>query len=142
MTDRDYSHLQGLLAVTLGAVYAGLAVAALRREGVHRTIPFAFGGLAVTFVTLAAPLQWTGHRITIAWAAESLILFEMGLRFHRPRLSAAGLALLVGVVCVLAVYALTTFADPEDFTTHWVRRTAAEPLLAPPAVRNRRGKIS
>ena len=53
-------------------------------------------GGAVT-VTLAVPLQLTGHWIVIAWAVESLLLIEIGLRYEKPgfRLTGFGLLALV-----------------------------------------------
>ncbi len=74
-------------------------------------------GVAASFLTIAIPLQLSGHWIAIAWAAEALLLFELGLRFNEIRLRAAGFAMLTIVQIILAFYVSATVDDPRDFRT-------------------------
>jgi uncharacterized membrane protein len=54
--------------------------------------------IAVVFLTLAIPIQFTGFRITIAWALEGAALAWIGARFSNAWL-AAGVALLFAITC-------------------------------------------
>jgi uncharacterized membrane protein len=67
------------LALLLAVVYAALARAefALRPPG--RRIVFVTLGTALTFVTIAIPVQLDANWITIAWAVEAVALLWAGL---------------------------------------------------------------
>ncbi len=62
-----------------------------------------YGGLALTFATLAIPIRLEGRWITIAWAIEGAVLIWSGFAAHIRHLRAAGLILLAIVVCRLLV---------------------------------------
>lgn len=121
ITYDKYFYLHGLLAVALGGVYLGLGAMALARHPRGSAIVLALCGIAAAFLTLAIPLQLTGHWIVIAWALEALLLVEIGLRFGEPRLRWAGLALLTVVQFLLMSYAAETIANPRTFETRFTR---------------------
>lgn len=50
-------------------------------------------GIALTFVTIAIPIQLRSNWITIAWAVEALIILWAGLEIRSLRLRASGLTL-------------------------------------------------
>jgi len=54
--------------------------------------------IAVAFLTLAIPIQFTGFRITIGWALEGAALAWIGARFANAWLS-AGVAFLFAIAC-------------------------------------------
>ncbi|MEX0702063.1 MAG: DUF2339 domain-containing protein [Planctomycetales bacterium] len=122
----DYDDWHGALALGMAAIYLGLGLLALLRHPAGRKIVLALGGVAVSFLALAVPLQFTGHWVAIAWAAQSVVLFELGLRFREPKLERAGFALLGVVLAILAYYSVFTLADPEDFTTRFTKVSAEE----------------
>jgi uncharacterized membrane protein len=63
------------------------------------TTPMLYAGLALVFATLAIPIRLDGYWITLAWAAEGLVLVWCGLRVSMLALRLPGLLLflIVGV---------------------------------------------
>lgn len=112
-----YSYLHGLMAIGMAGAYLALGLFALTRNPAGRRVVIALGGVAASFLTVAIPLQLTGHWIAIAWALESLLLVELGLRFGERKLRWAGLGLLVVVQFILFFYAAATINDPLEFRT-------------------------
>jgi hypothetical protein len=121
ITNRDYADWQGLLAIVLAAVYLGFALLAMRRHPAGKTTIVALAGIAASFLTIAAPLQLTGHWIAIAWAAEALLLVELGLRFEQLKLRLAGFGLLGVVQLILLFYSVQTFDNPAAFQTRFTQ---------------------
>lgn len=123
VTKTDFSWLHGLMAIGLAGVYLGLGVFSLSRNPAGKTVVLSLGGVAASFLTIAAPLQLTGHWIAIAWAAESLLLVELGLRFQQPKLRYAGFGLLVVVQIILFQYTIETLDSPRRFDTRFTHAT-------------------
>lgn len=81
-------------AIAMAAYHAVVGGSVLRQpddDALHR---FVYLGLALTFVTIAIPLQLRASYITLAWAVESAALVWTGLSAGHPRVRQAGLALL------------------------------------------------
>jgi len=60
---------------------------------------------ALGLLTLAIPIQLSGVFIPMAWAAEAVVLFWLGLRLGDWRLRAAGLAVHAASIIALGYYA-------------------------------------
>jgi hypothetical protein len=96
----------GLLAVAIGGLHLGLAKAlwkppdAPEREMYPGLIA---AGIAMSFATLAVPVQFTGFRITMAWAAEGAGLAWIAGRFRNGWFAGASAAVLTLTVLRLAV---------------------------------------
>jgi uncharacterized membrane protein len=88
----------GAIAVALAALYLLLGLAAIKERSEDRLQVRTLLGLAAVFVTLAIPVQLGLHGITLAWAAEALLLLALGLRFASPlaRAGAYGVLVLAG----------------------------------------------
>ena len=99
----DGSPLLGVVAAGLAAVYltAGLAVRRHRAPDLRQERVLL--GLAATFLTIAIPVQLGMHAITLAWAAEAVVLVALGVRFASP-LTRAGGYLVLGLA-VLRLFA-------------------------------------
>jgi uncharacterized membrane protein len=118
LLEPSYRAYMGLFAVVLGAVHLGLARALWRPELDDEKSSWpALLAVAVTlaFLTLAMPIQFTGFRITIAWALEGAALAWLASRFQSLRL-----AIGAGVVLLLAFSRLYSadawlFRDGKDF---------------------------
>jgi len=88
----------------------------------NRIARMLYDGLALTFATLAIPIRLEGKWITIAFAAEGLVLVWSGLRARSLALRAAGFVLF-GVVAirlfilVVEPTTTTTFLLNERFLT-------------------------
>ncbi|MGE5191661.1 MAG: DUF2339 domain-containing protein [Deltaproteobacteria bacterium] len=123
ITNRDYADWQGLLAIVLAAVYLAFALLAMQRHPAGKTTVVALAGIAASFLTIAVPLQLTGHWVAIAWAAEAVLLVELGLRFEQMKLRLAGFGLLGVVQVILVFYSVQTFDNPAAFQTRFTHRT-------------------
>ncbi len=127
LTKPEHSNLHGLLAILVAVYYiASGAFAYLRNPG-NNPVVVTLVGIGLTFVTLAVPLQMKGHWIVIAWAVESLLLIEIGLRYNKPGFRVTGFGLLAIVQMHLVMYSMGTLTNPLDFTTIFVRRAWEDP---------------
>jgi len=115
LLDADYHDWMAVLALALATVYAALARAQLRlcpadRRGLLVTL-----GTALTFVTLAIPIQLHSNWITIAWGLEALLLLWSAFETAAPPLR-----LFSGVVFSLALARFllvdTPWGDRMPFT--------------------------
>ncbi|MFO1007044.1 MAG: DUF2339 domain-containing protein [Planctomycetaceae bacterium] len=128
LTKPEHSNLHGLLAILVAAYYIVSGSFAYWRNPGNNSVVVTLVGIGLTFVTLAVPLQMKGHWIVIAWAVESLLLIEIGLRYDKPGFRVTGFALLAFVQMHLMMYSMGTLAKPLDFTTGFVRRAWEDPL--------------
>jgi hypothetical protein len=104
----------GLLALVVAGVHLGLAKALWKPEPQDKNdeIPaLAIAAIALSFATLAVPIQFSGFRISMAWAMEGAALAWLAGRFrNRWASGAAGI--------VLALMALrVTGVDSEIYST-------------------------
>lgn len=74
----QYQPWFGLITLLLAGVHGLVALVAKVRPGVSRVLPLQLGGAALVFLTVAAPLQFSGEWITVAWAAEGAVLVGLG----------------------------------------------------------------
>jgi len=87
-----YQHWLGSLGFGLAAFYAVLGYLFLRRSKDNRLLSaFAFG-IAITFLTVAIPVQLEKSYMTAAWAAEGAVLIWLAVRYGTPRGSYGALA--------------------------------------------------
>ena len=101
---KDYQAYLGLFAVALAAAHLSLASLLWRRlpaENRDTRIVLLPIGIALTFLTLAAPIQFAEYRITMAWALEMAALVWIGSRTNSKAMGYAGLAVFVLVLCRL-----------------------------------------
>jgi uncharacterized membrane protein len=90
-----YHGLVILCGCALGlAAYHALVGGLALRGAEDRPLRLTFLGLALTFVTIAVPLQLRATALTVTWAAESAVLVWGGLAAKERRLRWSGLALL------------------------------------------------
>jgi len=79
-------------------------------------------GVALTLLVLAAPIQFTAYRITMAWSLEFLALSWIALRTGNKLLRFG--ALLVSALVWLRLLAIDSwiFSDPQSYTLIWNAR--------------------
>ena len=75
----QYHDWMGVFAIGMALVYAGAAKLLLDRADVRRMELLALIGVALTFVTIAIPIQLRSNWITIAWSIEALLMLWAGL---------------------------------------------------------------
>jgi uncharacterized membrane protein len=88
-----YHEWMGVFSLLMALVYAGAAKVLLERASWNRVELLTLIGIALTFVTLAIPIQLRSNWITIAWAVEALMMLWAGLetRLLRLRITAGAL---------------------------------------------------
>jgi uncharacterized membrane protein len=93
----DYHAYLGLFAAAMAAIHLALGrwLWSLRDESQRDLRPVLLCvGVALGFLTLAAPIQFSGYRITMAWAVEGAALAWIGARTESKRLVDAALVVL------------------------------------------------
>jgi uncharacterized membrane protein len=92
-----YSDYLGFFALLLAMAYAGLAILARRRSPNDQFLILIQLGIALTFITLAIPIQLKQHWITLGWTMEALVLTWVGFRTEsdKTRFGALLIVLLV-----------------------------------------------
>lgn len=101
-----YGGFEGLFALSVAAAHA--AVARVLRQRDRRGALLA-AGVASVLLVLAAPLQFTGYRITFVWALEGAALVWIGTRFTgisaatQPAVRFAGAIFLLVVLRLMLV---------------------------------------
>lgn len=111
----------GLLAVGIGGLHLALAKTLWRSPEsgvpVAETYPaLAAAGIALAFVTLAIPIQFSGFRITIAWAAEGAGLAWVSSRFRNPFIGAASGAILFFALARLAAFDANIYTSGDQYS--------------------------
>jgi uncharacterized membrane protein len=93
-----YQAWMGLFAVALACAHMAMA----RAVWAARTAALMLAGIAWVLLLLAAPIQFSGFRITILWALEGAALAWISVRLMEPRAGWAAIAVFVGVLARLA----------------------------------------
>jgi uncharacterized membrane protein len=75
LLERDYSSILGFASVFVALIYLVVAVVVNKRNPSDRALNIFLPGLAVTFLSLAVPLQFSGPAIAVAWLIESACLY-------------------------------------------------------------------
>lgn len=83
----------GAFAIILALLYAGIAKLLLARGVKSRRDILLLIAVALTFVTIAIPIQLRSNWITIAWAVEGVAILWAGLEIQSMRLRAHAFAL-------------------------------------------------
>jgi uncharacterized membrane protein len=83
----------GAFAIGMALLYAGVAKILLSRRVQSRREILLLIAVALTFVTIAIPIQLRSNWITIAWAVEGLAILWAGLEIQSVRLRVHAFAL-------------------------------------------------
>lgn len=93
----------GVFAVGMALVYAGAAKILLDRSAATRGESLSLIGVALTFVTIALPIQLRQNWITIAWSVEALLMLWAGIETRGRRLRALAFTLF-GLVLIRLLF--------------------------------------
>ena len=110
LLDPNHHQWMGVFAIGMALLYAGAAKLLLDRQATTRTELLLLIGTALTFVTLAIPIQLKANWITMAWAVAGLMLLWAGIEM-KSRIVRAGAHLLFA----LALGRLVFFDTPFDY---------------------------
>ena len=108
----------GVFAIGMALVYAGAAKVLLDRRATTRAEMLLLIGVALTFVTLAIPIQLKSNWITIAWAVEGVAILWTGIEMKSQRLRAIAHGLFGLAILKLAFW-----------DTPWGYRAAFTPVV-------------
>jgi uncharacterized membrane protein len=109
LLDPDYHDWMAVLALALAIVYAAMARLELRLRPSDRRLLLVTIGTALTFVTVAIPVQLESNWITMAWGVEGLLLLWASLET-----SALPLRLLAAIVFAMAVFRFLFLDTPWE----------------------------
>jgi Predicted membrane protein (DUF2339) len=102
----------GLLAVAIAAAYAALARILWRRDPRGALLA---AGTACVLLVLAAPVQFAGYRITMAWALEAAAVVWIGVRLAERRAVFAAYAVFALVVIRLTFFDSRMYAGTVQY---------------------------
>ena len=106
----DYHAWMGLFAVVLAAAHLAIGAQLWRTrvaQGLSVTPVLLALGVSLTFLTLAAPIQFTAYRITMSWALQAAALTWIGARVKNAHMTYAGAVIFVlALTRLLAIDAL------------------------------------
>jgi uncharacterized membrane protein len=121
----DYHLWLGPIAALVAAVYLAFGIV-LHRQAAEsnsdaRPVLLALG-IALSFLTLAIPIQFTGFTIAIAWAIQAAALTWIASRLNSIRAILAASAVFALVVVRLLLFEMETLPDPESYSLLWNSR--------------------
>lgn len=111
----------GLFTVALAGLYLAMGIEMWRQlpAATRDSRPVLLSlGVALTLLTLAAPIQFTGYRITIGWAVEAAALTWIGKRASSGRLTIAALCVFALVLVRLWAIDSWIYLDAQ-YVTLW-----------------------
>jgi uncharacterized membrane protein len=89
----EHHDWMGAFAIGMAIIYAGAAKLLLSRSAGTRSQTLSLIAVALTFVTIAIPIQLRANWITIAWSVEALVMLWAGIETRRQRLRVAAFIL-------------------------------------------------
>ena len=110
----EYHDWMGLFAIGMAIIYAGTSKLLLDRKATTEREMLAMIGVALTFVTVAIPIQLKANWITIAWAMQALTTLWIAIRIGSTRLLITSYTLFILSVGKLFVW--DTYFNRAIFT--------------------------
>ena len=119
LLEADYKAYLGLFAVVLAAghLILGRLIWRLQPEERRDARPVLLSlGVALILLTLAAPIQFSGFRITMAWALEAAALAWISVRAGSIHLARVSVAVFALVLCRLLAVDSWIYSAPDAFS--------------------------
>ena len=121
----DHHPWLGPLAALVAGVYLAFGIV-LHRQATEsnsdaRPVLLALG-IALSFLTLAIPIQFTGFTITIAWAIQAATLTWIASRFNSTRAVIGALAIFALIGFRLCVFEAELLPDAHSYSLLWNSR--------------------
>jgi uncharacterized membrane protein len=114
LLNADYHAWMGLFAAAIGGLYLALA-GWMRRS--RSTQPMTLSlGVAIALLVLAAPIQFTAYRITMAWSLEFLAASWIAMRTRNTVLGFGAIVVSVLVWVRLLTIDSWIYSDPQSYT--------------------------
>ena len=101
LLDPENRALLGFFSLCLSVLYLAVAYLSYSQNQADRTLNLFLPGISVVFLTIAIPLQLSGHAIPLAWLIEAFVLVGIGLYLKERVVQVFGwLVLLAGGIRV------------------------------------------
>ena len=110
----DYEAWFGLIGLGLATFHGLLAYASVKRSGGASDMALMSLPVAMVFLTVSAPLQFSDYWLTVAWAGEGVALVGAGFLLGRWHVRTFGLGVLALAVGNLLLF--DAWLDLESFT--------------------------
>src|SRR4030095_4819325 len=112
LNDGNY---KGLFTVSLGIFNLLLVVGFKQKKTVDPNFLALLTSLALTFISLTAPVQFKGNHVTLFWAAEAVILFWLFQRTRTIQLKIASLIIAVLMLGSLGITWMQAYFSDHQF---------------------------
>ena len=112
----SYHDWMGVFAIAMAVVYAGSTKLLLDRSAAKRGEALILIGVAITFITLAIPIQLRSNWITMAWAVEALVVLWTAIKTKSKQLHALAWILFTLALGKLVVWDTSSIAWRTAFT--------------------------
>jgi uncharacterized membrane protein len=109
-----YQEWFGLISLSLAWFYGSVGYLAIRRSGAPVEVSLFALATALIFLTIAMPLQLSGTWITVAWAAQGVVLIWVGLYLRNWQTRGFGLG--VFVIAAFRLFVFDTALNAHSFT--------------------------
>jgi uncharacterized membrane protein len=106
-----YHDLMGYFALAMAALYFAIGYLCHIYNARNVALNIALPALGVIFVSIAIPLHFDAHWITLTWILEAVTLYTISFKIRNPQLQILG----AGVFGVGALHALTAETAPVAF---------------------------
>jgi len=97
----SYSDFMGFFAVLMAFVYFVFAYISYQFNPEDKNLALFMPAFSIFFLTIAAPIQFDGHWVTISWAIESMALIWISYNLKRPEMGKYAWAIFIIVLARL-----------------------------------------
>jgi uncharacterized membrane protein len=104
LLNTNHHDWMGVFAIGMALLYATAAKILLDRSAATTSESLSMLGIALTFVTIAIPIQLRQNWITIAWSIEALVMLWAGIETRAQRLRAMAYTLFAFALIRLALW--------------------------------------
>lgn len=110
-----HGNYNGLFTVSLGIFNLLLVLGFKQKKTIDPNFLALLTGLALTFISITAPVQFKGNHVTLFWAAETVILFWLFQRTRTVQLKIASLILAVLMLGSLGIAWIQVYFSETQF---------------------------
>ena len=104
---------KGLFTGLLGIFNLLLALGFRQKKTIDPNFLSLLTGLALSFISLTAPVQFKGNHVTLFWAAETIVLFWLFQKTRNVQLKIASSIIMVAMLVSLALTWLQAYGGME-----------------------------
>ena len=107
----NVGNYKGLFTALLGLFNLLLVLGFRQKKTIDPNFLSLLTGLAITYISLIAPVQFKGNHVTLFWAAETVVLFWLFQKTRALQLKITSLIIAVLMLVSLAVTCLQVYSD-------------------------------